>query len=178
MSTRWDLLFFGRSSGDDFWGGSRAHRISRYTDAITALLGRFRPPIDRWGGSGQFCIFIFVDDCMLIECPVGKRLQARSDCCGWSCKQLLGGESINTTKKCEEGHWGEKRTLLGFTADTARMAVKLPRGGNWASSMFADVWRFNARELQYQFETLATTPGPLRALAGLLFLLVVPASSH
>lgn len=107
------------------WVASPAY-FKLHTDALSALRRYYRPPQELMSGSERFCSFMYVDDCMLIECPVGKRLSACVSCWEWSCKQIFGDDSINEEKKREEGSWSETATLLGFEVDTNRMTVKLP----------------------------------------------------
>ena len=69
--------------------------------------------------------FMYVGDCMLIDCPAGKRLRACAERWEWGRKQILDDDSISLQKKRIEGQWPQKATMLGFEINKDDMAVQL-----------------------------------------------------
>ena len=117
-------VFMGHLAMPFGWIASPAY-FKLHTDAITAAHNYFRPS-QVLGGRERFASFIYVDDCVLIECPVGNRLSACASCWEWSSQQILDDDSINDEKKKLEGQWSQRHTLLGFYVDTETMLIKLP----------------------------------------------------
>ena len=95
------------------------------TDAITALHNYYRPQQSLISGMGRFNSSMYDADCMLIECPVGKRLVACASFWKWSRKQILDDDSINWEKKGLDGQWSQQATLLGFEINKETLTVQL-----------------------------------------------------
>ena len=118
-------LFLGHLAMPFGWVASPAY-FKLHTEAITALHRHYRPQQSLMSGTECFNSFMYVDDCMLIECPIGKRLSSCVNCWEWACRQTLGNDSTNEEKKRDEGCWAETSALLGFEVDTSNMSVRLP----------------------------------------------------
>ena len=118
-------VFFGHLAMPFGWGASPAY-FKLHTDAITAMRNYYRPQQSLLSGMERFNSFTYVDDCMLIERPLGQRLSACASFWEWSCKQILDDDSINLEKKELEGQWAQRATLLGFEVNTETMTAQLP----------------------------------------------------
>ena len=118
-------VFFGHLAMPFGWVASPAY-FKLHTDAISAMHHYYRPDRCLLSGGERFSSFMYVGDCMLIECPVGNRLKASVECWEWACKQILDDDSINLEKKRIEGNWSQTATLLGFEINTAEMSAQLP----------------------------------------------------
>ena len=118
-------LFMGNLAMPVGWVDSPAY-FKIHTDAIKSLRNHFRPGQSLMSGSERFDSFIYVDDCVLIECPLGIRFSACATCWEWRCKQILGEDSISVEKRDVEGRWSQQHTMLGFEINADNMAIRLP----------------------------------------------------
>ena len=64
------------------WVESPAY-FKLHADAITALHQYYRPQQSLLIGMERLNSYMYVDDCVLIECPGGKRLSSCVNCWEW-----------------------------------------------------------------------------------------------
>ena len=117
-------VFSGHLAMTSGWVDSPAY-FKLSTDAIAETHHYYRPGQSLLSGRERFSSCMYMDDCMLIECPVGNRLRANVECWEWSFMQILDDDSINLDKKRAGGNWSQKATLLGFEINTEEMSGQL-----------------------------------------------------
>ena len=69
-------LFCGHLAMPFGWVASPSY-FKLHTDALSAIRRYYRPKQELMSGSERFSSFAYADDCMLIECPIVKRLSSR-----------------------------------------------------------------------------------------------------
>ena len=118
-------ISFGHLAVPFVWDSSPAYN-KLHTDAITAIRNFFRQTASSMGGMERFSSFIYVVYCMLVEWPVGQRLNACSSCRKWSGQQIPDDDPVKSEKKELDGQRSQQNTLFGFGVNTDVATVRLP----------------------------------------------------
>ena len=115
-------IFTGHLPMSFGWVASPAY-FKLHTDAIASVRSYFWKGGSLSGGRERFASYIYADDWMLIECPIGNRLSACASCWEWSCQKILADYAISDEKKGLECHRSQRNTLIGFEVATEHMVI-------------------------------------------------------
>ena len=100
-------VFFGHLPMPFGWVASPAY-FKLINDAISALHNYYRPQQSLMSGAGRFNSFTYVEDCMMIECPLGKRLSSCASFLEWRCREILDDDATNE----EKGNWKDNGRIM------------------------------------------------------------------
>ena len=94
--------------------------------AISVLHRSHKPADPELDGLEPFESHTYLDDGMLVEPAIGRRLELSAACYEAAVELVLGKGAVSSSKKSEEGEWATSAVILGLLLDTESERITLP----------------------------------------------------
>jgi len=94
--------------------------------AISVLHRSYVPANPDRDGPEPFSSHTYLDDGMLVEPAMGRRLELSALCYEAAVELVLGPGAVSASKKSEEGEWATSAVILGLLVDTEAERMTLP----------------------------------------------------